>query len=104
MSTTGQTTPLCGYCGRPVIGLAVWDAGRAYHAECTHGPGGPLRYAPMPQAPGCTPLRQLTEEDVREIVREELALKTPNDRVEGRDAALSRRVPSHDGLEGKGQE
>lgn len=25
---------------------------------------------------------------------------TPNDRVEGRDAALSRRVPSHDGLEG----
>ena len=27
-------------------------------------------------------------------------LKTPNDRVEGRDAALSRRVPSHDGLGG----
>ena len=27
---------------------------------------------------------------------------TPNDRVEGRDAALSRRVPSHDGLEGNG--
>ena len=26
---------------------------------------------------------------------------TPNDRVEGRDAALSRRVPSHDGLAGK---
>ncbi len=25
---------------------------------------------------------------------------TPNDRVEGRDAASSRRVPSHDGLEG----
>lgn len=25
-----------------------------------------------------------------------------NDRVEGRDAALSRRVPSHDGLEGNG--
>lgn len=25
---------------------------------------------------------------------------TSNDRVEGRDAALSRRVPSHDGLEG----
>lgn len=27
-------------------------------------------------------------------------LKVANDRVEGRDAALSRRVPSHDGLEG----
>ena len=30
------------------------------------------------------------------------ALKTPNDRVEGRDAASSRRVPSHDGLAGSG--
>ena len=28
------------------------------------------------------------------------ALLTPNDRVEGRDAASSRRVPSHDGLAG----
>jgi hypothetical protein len=28
--------------------------------------------------------------------------ETPNDRVEGRDAALSRRVPSHDGLCGNG--
>lgn len=26
--------------------------------------------------------------------------EAPNDRVEGRDAASSRRVPSHDGLEG----
>ena len=31
----------------------------------------------------------------------EAAAKTANDRVEGRDAALSRRVPSHDGLAGK---
>lgn len=29
-------------------------------------------------------------------------LHVHNDRVEGRDAALSRRVPSHDGLEGNG--
>lgn len=29
-------------------------------------------------------------------------MKAHNDRVEGRDAALSRRVPSHDGLEGNG--
>jgi hypothetical protein len=30
--------------------------------------------------------------------------KTPNDRVEGRDADSSRRVPSHDGLCGNGNE
>jgi hypothetical protein len=30
--------------------------------------------------------------------------ETPNDRVEGRDAASSRRVPSHDGLCGNGSE
>lgn len=29
--------------------------------------------------------------------------KTANDRVEGRDAASSRRVPSHDGLAGTGE-
>ena len=32
---------------------------------------------------------------------ETLGMATANDRVEGRDAALSRRVPSHDGLAGK---
>lgn len=31
-------------------------------------------------------------------------LETANDRVEGRDAAPSRRVPSHDGLCGNGSE
>ena len=36
--------------------------------------------------------------DLRKLAREIEATKTPNDRVEGRDAALSRRVPSHDGL------
>ena len=92
MSTTGQTTPLCGYCGRPVIGLAVWDAGRAYHAECTHGPSGPMRYVPVPQAPGCVPLRQLTEEDVRKIIRDELALMAPNAKSQATDAASSRQV------------
>ena len=76
------TTPLCGYCGRPVIDYAVWHAGVPYHGECTHGPSGPLRYAPMPVQPGCTPLRQLTEDDVRRIVREEIA-KTPNAKVTG---------------------
>ena len=31
-------------------------------------------------------------------------MKTQNDGVEGRDAALSRRVPSHDGLAGEAQD
>lgn len=76
------TTPLCGYCGRPVIDFAVWHGGVPYHGECTHGPSGPLRYAQMPAQPGCTPIRQLTEDDVRRIVREEIA-KTPNVLGEG---------------------
>jgi len=37
----------------------------------------------------------LYEEDENDMM-------SSNDRVEGRDAALSRRVPSHDGLEGNG--
>ena len=39
------------------------------------------------------------ETDSRQLFRN--MTETPNDRVEGRDAASSRRVPSHDGLEGK---
>jgi hypothetical protein len=60
---TGMTTPHCGYCGRPVIGPAIYAGGLAYHSECTRGPGGPQIY----QAP------PLTAEMVRQIVREELA-------------------------------
>lgn len=33
-----NTTPICGYCGRPVIGFGAYNGGRAYHPECTHGP------------------------------------------------------------------
>ena len=80
--TCSGTTPLCGYCGRPVIDFAVWHAGVPYHGECTRGPREQLRYVPMPAQPGCTPLRQLTEDDVRRIVREEIA-KTPNAPHEG---------------------
>jgi len=35
---------------------------------------------------------------VESVPVEHVRFVTPNDRVEGRDAALSRRVPSHDGL------
>ena len=66
MNTTVITTPLCGYCGRPVIAAApaVYNGGRAYHAECTRGPV----YQQQFQAP------PLTEETVRQIVREDLAV------------------------------
>ena len=78
--TCSGTTPLCGYCGRPVIGMAVWDAGRAYHAECTRGPSWHQTYASIPSPHGqARALRQLSEDDVRRIVREEMA-KMPNAR------------------------
>lgn len=73
MNTTGMTTPICGYCGRPVIGAAIYHGGRAYHPECTRGP----RAQPF-QVP------TLTAEMVRQIVREELELKTPNAELRGR--------------------
>ena len=34
-------------------------------------------YAPTPPEQGCTPARLLAEDDVRRIVREELARRTP---------------------------
>ena len=76
MSTTGMTTPFCGYCRRPVIGGALYSGGQAYHPECTHGPNGPMSY----QAP------TLTAEMVRQIVREELARMTPNAELTGDEA------------------
>ena len=81
-----MTTPYCGYCGRPVIGHAVYCGGLAYHTECTRGPGA-QQYAPMPAMPGCTPVTPLTAEDVRRIVREELAKLTPNAELTGRASA-----------------
>lgn len=60
------TTPLCGYCGRPIIGFVRWAGMVAYHPECTrpgayqyhqHG-----TFQPLP----------LTADEVRQIVREEL--------------------------------
>ena len=81
--TCSGTTPLCGYCGRPVIGMAVWDAGRAYHAECTRGPSWHQTYASIPSPHGqARALRQLSEDDVRRIVREEMA-KMPNALAQG---------------------
>lgn len=51
MSTA--TVPLCGHCGRPVIGAsaqtAVYHAGAAYHWLCTQPPPAPA----APTSPGC---------------------------------------------------
>ena len=69
----GMTTPHCGYCGRPVIGSAIYAGGLAYHNECTRGPSAPTTY----QAP------QLTAEMVRQIVREELTRIAPNEKIGG---------------------
>ena len=55
-------TPVCGYCGRPIIGLITWGYGVAYHYECTRGPSAPRTFGPL----------ILTEDDVRRIVREEI--------------------------------
>ena len=68
----GITTPSCGYCGRPVIGSALYHGGLAYHPECTRGPN-----AQQFQA------HPLTVETVRQIVREELAHLTANAEVKG---------------------
>lgn len=63
---------LCAYCGRPAATL-VWVGGAGYHEECTRGPGFQApTYQPLPPVFGCAPLKALTEEDVRRIVREEL--------------------------------
>ena len=64
----GMTTAICGYCGRPVIGFCVYDGGRKYHPECTHGPDYTKHNFQTPT---------LSAEQVRQIVREELSRVPP---------------------------
>jgi hypothetical protein len=76
MSGSGTGAMMCASCGRPAS-TPVWIGGMGYHEECTHGPGY-LRptYAPyaVPVQSGWTTTpSMLTAEDVRKIVREELA-------------------------------
>jgi len=71
----GRTVRVGGHCGCP--SPREWFKGLAcghYHVDTTYCYGTAI---------------------IRNCTR-----MTPNDRVEGRDAALSRRVPSHDGLGG----
>lgn len=68
------TTPICFYCGRPILGAAIYGfASEPYHAECASPPRAP-EYATRPSGAGCRPARYVTEQEVREIVREEIAL------------------------------
>lgn len=64
---------VCQHCKRPIGGAATYIGTWPYHYECTRGPGAPLTYASMDAAPGARPASPLTEEDVRRIVRDELA-------------------------------
>jgi len=74
MSASNGTVATCQHCGRPIGGVATWLGGLPYHPECTHGPGYLTHYAPLaPEHEGCKPSHQITENDVRRIVREELA-------------------------------
>jgi hypothetical protein len=39
MSCCISAPPLCGHCGRPIIGTAaVWHGSTGYHIECTQSP------------------------------------------------------------------
>lgn len=59
---TGTTQVLCGYCGRPMA-TSVVVGHMMYHAECVRGP----HQVEWP----------LTEDRVRQIVREELVRIRP---------------------------
>ena len=74
MSASNATVATCQHCGAPIGGAATWLGGLPYHPECTHGPGYPTHYAPLSlEHEGCKPSHRITENDVRRIVREELA-------------------------------
>jgi len=72
MSVSNATVALCQHCGRPIGGVAKCLGGLPYHPECTHGPSYPTHYE-MTRTPTTTWPSTLTEDDVRRIVREELA-------------------------------
>lgn len=97
-TTAGNTAMHCAHCGRPCA-AAIWIGTLPYHEECTHGPSWqqqqylhPTFYPPsrnftVPHVP-------LQEEDVRRIVREELAARDKTQNEE-----LSRRPPAGGRLE-----
>ena len=77
MSTGTEIPMTCQHCGRPIAKLSTHIGHLAYHPECTHGHGHQMHYAPMPPAPGAHPFAPVSEERVRQIVREELQRLNP---------------------------
>ena len=69
MPTDNSFTPKCDMCGKPTE-RPLWLDGLPYHSGCANGPGGPLRNETITATAQAKPL---TEEDVRRIVREEMA-------------------------------
>ena len=67
----------CAYCGRPAVSL-VWINGRGYHSECLRGPN----YSPQAwSVPTYQPV--ITEDRIREIVREEISRAAPEPKPAG---------------------
>ena len=65
---TTNTTMACRKCGEPLASASIWIDGQPYHYTCT------------PYIPALSPFKSqaaLTEDDVRRIVREELAKEPP---------------------------
>lgn len=65
----------CPRCGAP--GYVAYG-GATYTCQCRFGNYGRLEFTPMPPSPdGAEPLRLLTEEEIRGIVRDELSRGGP---------------------------
>lgn len=65
MTSTTSTVPLCGYCGRPIVGAMTFGGGVAFHPECTRGPVSDARAADI--------IARLTAELVEALERAETA-------------------------------
>ncbi len=64
--------PRCGAPGHTAYGGAVYSCG------CRFGNYGRIEYTPYPAVPdGARPVKMLTEDDVRRIIREELKQPLP---------------------------
>ena len=68
MIGAGTGAMLCAHCGRPML-TSVFVGGMSYHPECTQPPA--RIYEPAPQYPWPAG-PAVTEDRLREIVREEL--------------------------------
>lgn len=75
----------CSHCGRPIGGVSVWLGSFPYHDECTRGPSFERRYYDAVAGDNSVFRPQpLTEDRVRQIVRDEIVrATTPTDAKDG---------------------